>query len=82
MQSQPNSFASLASLLLPTPARLFATACCPDKDLVALVVSTKNNSNKDKLSLWKLQGSKVWEVDVTPIDASSKIVGLAWSPNG
>ena len=69
----------LASFRLPSAARLLPTALCPDKDLL-LLITTLNN--KDRLSLWNLQGSKKWEVEV---DASGpnpeEIVALTWSPD-
>jgi anaphase-promoting complex subunit 4 len=69
----------LASFQLPSAARLLPTALCPDKDLLLLVTSL---NNKDRLSLWNLQGSKKWEVEV---DASGpnpeEIVALTWSPD-
>lgn len=35
------------------------------------------------MSLWKVQGSKKWEVDVSTEDSTAEeIVGLAWSPDG
>lgn len=78
--SDTDAFATLSSLRFPLPCRLVYTACCPDKDLVALV---SRLGGKDRLSLWKLQGSKKWEVDVAPPDAlSDAIVDLVWSPNG
>ena len=69
----------LASFRLPSAARLLPTALCPDKDLL-LLITTLNS--KDRLSLWNLQGSKKWEVEV---DASGpnpeEIVALTWSPD-
>lgn len=38
---------------------------------------------QDRLSLWKMQGARKWEVDVgTQQSTSEEIVGLAWSPDG
>ncbi|KAH7911187.1 anaphase-promoting complex, cyclosome, subunit 4-domain-containing protein [Hygrophoropsis aurantiaca] len=77
---EQNAFASLAVLQLSTACRLLASACCPDKDLVALV---SRLGGRDKLSLWKMQGGKKWEVDVGTDDrATEEIVGLAWSSSG
>jgi anaphase-promoting complex subunit 4 len=74
------AFALLAELKLPSPCRLLPSACSPDKDLVALI---SRLGGKDRLSLWKMQGPKKWEVDVgTEKNRAEEIVGLAWSPSG
>lgn len=74
------NFASLSAVHLPSVCRLLASACCPDKDLLVLV---SRLGGRDRMSLWKIQGSKTWEVDVGTDDQSSEqIVGLAWSPDG
>jgi anaphase-promoting complex subunit 4 len=75
-----NAFASLAVLQLPSQSRLLVSACCPDKDLVILI---SRLGGKDRMSLWKMQGSKKWEVDVGTEKANAEeIVGIAWSPDG
>src|ERR1700683_1834209 len=75
-----NAFASLAVLQLPSQSRLLVSACCPDKDLVILI---SRLGGKDRMSLWKMQGSKKWEVDVGTEKANpEEIVGIAWSPDG
>lgn len=78
---ETNAFAPLAVLQLPSACRLLASACSPDKDLVALI---SRLGGKDRLSLWKMQGSKKWDVDVSLEENTSSegIVGLAWSPSG
>jgi hypothetical protein len=77
---ESNAFASLAILHLPSACRLLASACCPDKDLVVLITRL---AGQDRMSLWKMQGSKTWEVEVgTNENNSDQIVGLAWSPDG
>lgn len=69
----------LASFRLPSAVRLLPTALCPDKDLLVLVTSV---DNKDRLSLWNLQGSRKWEVEVdTSGPHPEEIVALAWSPD-
>ncbi|CAK5280536.1 unnamed protein product [Mycena citricolor] len=74
------SFSSLASIHLPSPCRLLHSACCPDKDLLVLI---SRLGGRDRLSLWKIQGSKTWEVDVGAGDKGpGQIVGVAWSPDG
>ncbi|KAL6309999.1 anaphase-promoting complex, cyclosome, subunit 4-domain-containing protein [Sparassis latifolia] len=75
-----NSFAPLAFIHLPSPARLLRSAWCPDKDLLVIVTRLGGN---DRISLWKMQGSKKWEVDVE-LDSSSRdeVTGIGWSPDG
>lgn len=69
----------LASFRLPSAVRLLPTALCPDKDLLLLVTTLQN---KDRLSLWNLQGSKKWEVEVDASGPSpEEIVALTWSPD-
>jgi len=73
-------FVSLAKLQLPVSSRLLPSACCPDKDLV-VTISPQNG--KDHVTLWKMQGSKKWEVDVRSDSVRNEaIVDLAWSPDG
>jgi len=75
-----NPFVSLAKLQLPVSSRLLSSACCPDKDLV-VTISPQNG--KDHVTLWKMQGSKKWEVDVRSDSVRNEtIVDLAWSPDG
>lgn len=39
--------------------------------------------SKDTISLWKMQGGKKWEVDVSTGDAAhEEVTGVAWSPDG
>ncbi|KAJ7630959.1 anaphase-promoting complex, cyclosome, subunit 4-domain-containing protein [Roridomyces roridus] len=75
------SFSTLAAVHLPLAScRLVASACCPDKDLLVLI---SRLGGRDRMSLWKMQGTKTWEVDVGTDDKSSEqIVGIAWSPDG
>ncbi|KAJ3754331.1 anaphase-promoting complex, cyclosome, subunit 4-domain-containing protein [Lentinula raphanica] len=68
-----NDFASLAAVTLQAPSRLLVSACCPDKDLLVLVTRLGTH---DRMSLWKIQGVKTWEIDVS-VD-SERIVGIAW----
>ncbi|KAF9466261.1 anaphase-promoting complex, cyclosome, subunit 4-domain-containing protein [Collybia nuda] len=82
MEESANAFAPLAVLQIPSPSRLLASACCPDKDLVVLI---SRLGGEDRLSLWNYNhGSKVWEVDAGHTNGTSiaEIVDLAWSPDG
>ncbi|KAF7306941.1 DEAD-domain-containing protein [Mycena indigotica] len=75
-----SSFSSLATVRLPSVCRLLESACCPDKDLLVLV---SRLGGRDRISLWKMNGAKAWEVDVAADNNSSDhVVGLAWSPDG
>lgn len=77
---ESNAFASLSTLRLSSPCRLLSSTCCPDKDLIVLI---SRLGGRDKLSLWKLQGSKKWEVDVgEDDDTSTTVTALVWSPSG
>jgi anaphase-promoting complex subunit 4 len=80
MMDVNNPFVSLAKLQLPVSSRLLPSACCPDKDLVVTIFP---QNGKDHVSLWKMQGSKKWEVDVRSHSVRNEtIVDLAWSPDG
>lgn len=74
-----NSFAPLAIFRLPSSCRLLPSACCPDKDLVVLLTRL---GGRDRISLWKMQGSRKWEVDIASDDVSATVVGLVWNPSG
>jgi anaphase-promoting complex subunit 4 len=75
-----NAFTSLAEVQLQPACRILRSACCPDKDLVILV---SRLGGKDRLALWKIQGSKKWEVDVaSDQNGGQEIVDVAWSPDG
>jgi hypothetical protein len=75
-----DAFASLAVLQLSSPCRLLPLACCPDKDLVVLV---SRLGGRDRLTLWKMQGTKKWDIDVECDESSTESVSaLAWSPCG
>lgn len=73
---------SLATIHLSNKSRLLATAWCPDKDLLVLV---SRHAHADRMSLWKMQGSKIWEVDVV-LDLGDgyqdMITALSWGPDG
>lgn len=75
-----DAFASLAVLQLSSPCRLLPPACCPDKDLVVLV---SRLAGRDRLTLWKMQGTKKWDIEVECDESSVESVSaLAWSPCG
>lgn len=75
-----NAFASIVNLRLPTTCRLLPTSWCPDKDLLVVILRA---NNRDKLSLWKMQGAKKWEVGFDRYEpASEEIVDLTWSADG
>ncbi|KAL0571815.1 hypothetical protein V5O48_010145 [Marasmius crinis-equi] len=74
---EPNAFTQLTAIQLPSPSRLLPSACCPDKDLLLLVTRI---AGRDRLSLWKVGGTKTWEIDVGA--NTERIVGFDWSPDG
>lgn len=76
-----SAFLSLATIQLPLPARLLPSSWCPDKDLLVIVTRL---GGKDRLSLWKMQGSKIWEVgfDSDSTSSGDDIVSINWSPDG
>ncbi|KAI0078893.1 hypothetical protein K474DRAFT_1659827 [Panus rudis PR-1116 ss-1] len=75
-----NAFASVSNVRLPGRARLLPSSWCPDKDILALIT---HSGGRDKLSLWKMQGAKKWEVDIESDQAGPlRIVDIAWSPDG
>lgn len=77
---QTSVIAPLANISFPSSCRLLPSACCPDKDLVVLI---SRLGAFDRLSLWKIQGGKKWEVDVCAADStSSQVIDVFWSPDG
>ncbi|CAL1695872.1 unnamed protein product [Somion occarium] len=75
-----DAFISLANIRLPTSSRLLPSSWCPDKDLFLLV---SRSAGRDKLSLWKMQGAKKWEVTFDSDQPGAKeVVDVAWSPDG
>ena len=80
MTDMDTCIASLASVRLHSSSRVLRSASCPDKDLVVLIT---NDGVTEKMSLWKIQGSKKWEVDIVLDDGvKDEITALAWSPDG
>lgn len=77
-----SAIVSMAHVRLQLKSRLLSTACCPDKDLVVIISRTGTNVG-DKMSLWKMQGSKKWEVETgRGVDEHEEITALGWSPDG
>ncbi|KAI0348023.1 hypothetical protein BDW22DRAFT_1319603 [Trametopsis cervina] len=71
---------SIANLGFATTSRILRSSWCPDKDLLVIVMRV---ADRDRLSLWKMNGSKKWEVDVRRESGSTQeIVDIAWSPDG
>ncbi|KIY71613.1 hypothetical protein CYLTODRAFT_418678 [Cylindrobasidium torrendii FP15055 ss-10] len=71
---QEDAFDVLSLIALPGPSRLFWSACCADKDLVVVATSVGTN---ERLSLWKNNGIRCWEVGID----GREIVDVAWSPD-
>ncbi|KAI0695596.1 anaphase-promoting complex, cyclosome, subunit 4-domain-containing protein [Cytidiella melzeri] len=71
---------SIENIRFPARSSILRSSWCPDKDLVVVVVHAVG---KDKISLWKMTGSKKWEVDIERESTGShEIVDIAWSPDG
>ena len=80
VEAESSSITSLALVRLQTESRLLKTACSPDKDLVVILSKV---GGEEKMSLWKLTGSKRWEIDMSlGGTASEEITALGWSPDG
>lgn len=83
------SFSPLGVIHLQAPHALHPEACNPTMDLVALLglsggdTSTSKGKGKaitgsvTKVALWRVSGSKVWEVDI-----EGRVAGLAWTADG
>ncbi|KAI8995617.1 anaphase-promoting complex, cyclosome, subunit 4-domain-containing protein [Trametes punicea] len=74
------TIAPVATISLPNPSRILRTSWCPDKDLLVIL---SRFAHQEKLSLWKMSGSKKWEIDL-PGNTEHKIeriVDIAWSPD-
>ncbi|KZT30397.1 hypothetical protein NEOLEDRAFT_1185228 [Neolentinus lepideus HHB14362 ss-1] len=79
MDSDSGTIAPLATLRLLAASRVLRSSCCPDKDLAVFI---SRHGTRDRISLWKLQGSKKWEIDMDVESASDEVVDLAWGPDG
>ena len=76
------TIASVATIQFPAATHILRTSWCPDKDL--LVVTT-HVSHQEKMTLYKMQGSKKWEVTIQPQlfgKTEAEVVAVAWSPDG
>jgi anaphase-promoting complex subunit 4 len=74
------SFVLLGEFAVPPKTYLSQGACNPEKDLVLLIHCSES---RDTLSLWKLQGSKRWEIDVVGnFDVNGSLRHISWSPDG
>lgn len=74
------SFIELGSFSVEARTRLTPGACNPSKDLLLLI---HRQEQRDSVSLWKLQGTKRWEVDtVANFEQTGFLQNLAWSPDG
>jgi len=74
------SFSQLGQFYVAPGSRLLPGACNSEKDLVILV---QRGESRDTISLWRLQGTKRWEIDVIANhDATGRVRGVTWSPDG
>jgi len=88
-EGSPSAFTSLATIPLAKPHVLHPDACNPTMDLVVLLLEDEEGGGgmggrgkagagvSTKVALWRMSGSKVWEVDV-----GGRVLGLAWSRDG
>lgn len=75
-----DSFAHLADVSSHPGSRLFSSSWCPTMDLFALATPL---SNRQRLTLWKMGGHKLWDVEVGRGEAPSEsIEDVVWSPSG
>ncbi|KDQ08489.1 hypothetical protein BOTBODRAFT_191754 [Botryobasidium botryosum FD-172 SS1] len=73
-------FDSLANAIVAANSRLYYTSWCPRLDIFVVVTRV---DGKDKLSLWKMAGSRIWEVAVAKdIVEREEVSGVCWSPDG
>jgi anaphase-promoting complex subunit 4 len=73
-------FSLIGSLHLPTPSRLPENACCPNKDLIIVIMG---GGLKEKMLLLNLEGNKKWETEAVSDGMDrNRIMSVAWSPDG
>lgn len=74
------SFSHLGQFYVAPGSRIPPGACNSEKDLIILV---QRSESRDILSLWRLQGTKRWEIDVIANhDTAGRVRGVTWSPEG
>ena len=74
------SFSQLGQFYVAPGSRIPPGACNSEKDLVLLV---QRGESRDTISLWRLQGTKRWEIDVIANhDATGRVHSVTWSPDG
>lgn len=74
------SFSQLGQFYVAPGSRIPPGACNSEKDLVILV---QRGEPRDTISLWRLQGTKRWEIDVIANhDTAGRVRSVTWSPDG
>ncbi|KAH9944395.1 anaphase-promoting complex, cyclosome, subunit 4-domain-containing protein [Epithele typhae] len=76
-----STIASIATIQLPAPTQVLTSSWCPDKDLLVVFYRV---SHQTKMALYKMQGSKKWEVTIDSRQigrAEVEVLGVAWSPD-
>lgn len=76
------TIAPVATIQLPSTSRVLHSSWCPDKDLLVVISRV---AHQEKMTLYKMQGSKKWEVVIQPTNVGkvqTEVVGVAWSPDG
>jgi anaphase-promoting complex subunit 4 len=74
-----NNFFQECAFITANDCRLLPPAWCPTRDVLVLVSRV---DQKDKLELWKMQGAKLWEVDVAKGAKTDEITAICWSADG
>ena len=74
------SFSQLGQFYVAPGSRIPPGACNSEKDLVILV---QRGESRDTISLWRLQGTKRWEIDVIANHhMAGRVRSVTWSPEG
>lgn len=79
-QLDGRSYARLAEVAFVPQSILFPSSWCPTMDLFVVASPL---SNRHRLTLWKMSGAKLWDVEVgRGVATHERIVSIAWSPHG
>ena len=77
-----STIASVATVQFPTATLVLRTAWCPDKDLFVVF---SRASHQTRMTLYKMQGAKKWEIAIQPRNVGKldvDVTSVAWSPDG
>lgn len=76
-EDEGRSFTLASTSALKQPHMLHPRACNPAMDLAVLLAESDDKSVSTLVSLWRLSGTSVWEVEV-----NGHVLGLTWSTDG